>query len=217
MGSPTRKFSVCLTILVAAAALGSPALAADRVRLLPGAPIYLSDAEPEPVRRADRDLQRDLRAVLGKGSPWSAGWLPVVRASWSSEPLPISQRSAIRPFPDASPAPFSLAGLTWCSRAPIPGRHLRHLHILLAVCRRAAPVVLDLWKPAAKPGRVDPSGRAPMVPSALGTLARLVSARPGSAGAVEGPIAGKLRGGCLNHAAPEDEHPRRRNDGPRQL
>ena len=44
-------------------------MAANSVRLLPGVPIYLADSEPEPVRRAVKDLQRDLKAVLGMDSP----------------------------------------------------------------------------------------------------------------------------------------------------
>ncbi len=37
--------------------------------LKPGVPIYLAPSEPEPVRRAVKDLQRDLRSVLGAASP----------------------------------------------------------------------------------------------------------------------------------------------------
>lgn len=43
--------------------------AGGAVHLPPGVPIYLSDSQPEPVRRAVKDLTRDLMAVLGKESP----------------------------------------------------------------------------------------------------------------------------------------------------
>jgi len=47
---------------------GSRGVAAD-FELKPGVPIYVGANEPEPVRRAVRDLQRDLRNVLGVESP----------------------------------------------------------------------------------------------------------------------------------------------------
>jgi hypothetical protein len=39
--------------------------AAAEVRLTPGVPILVSRREPESVQRAVKDLQRDLKAVLG--------------------------------------------------------------------------------------------------------------------------------------------------------
>jgi len=50
--------------------------AAD-VELKPGVPIYVSENEPEPVRRAVQDLQRDLQRVLGTASPVSVELAPV--------------------------------------------------------------------------------------------------------------------------------------------
>jgi hypothetical protein len=50
------------------ATLGAFTQAAADVQLPPGIPIYVSSGEPEPVRRAVRDLQRDLKAVLGSES-----------------------------------------------------------------------------------------------------------------------------------------------------
>jgi hypothetical protein len=59
-----------LLILCAGVAAHSQARPADaQVRLPAGVPIFLSDNEPEPVRRAVTDLRRDLRAVLGSDSP----------------------------------------------------------------------------------------------------------------------------------------------------
>lgn len=49
-------------------ALGLP-LSADPVVLRPGVPIYLSGSASGPVRYAIRDLQRDLKNVLGSESP----------------------------------------------------------------------------------------------------------------------------------------------------
>jgi hypothetical protein len=60
---------LCLTILSAAGALIAQTPSGDAVHLLPGTPICLSDSAPEPVRRAVRDLQRDLNNVLGEESP----------------------------------------------------------------------------------------------------------------------------------------------------
>jgi hypothetical protein len=56
------------TFILAALCLGLPVHAAD-LELKSGVPIYLAANEPEPIRRAVRDLQRDLRAVLGADSP----------------------------------------------------------------------------------------------------------------------------------------------------
>jgi hypothetical protein len=56
-----------LMVGTAATLLAQPAPA--NVRLRPGTPICLSENAPEPVRRAVRDLQRDLKAVLGADSP----------------------------------------------------------------------------------------------------------------------------------------------------
>ena len=44
------------------------AAAAADVRLLPGVPIFVSEQEPESVQRAVKDLQRDLKSVLGTDS-----------------------------------------------------------------------------------------------------------------------------------------------------
>jgi hypothetical protein len=63
----TRPILVLLCAVASAHSQASQA-AAD-LRLLPGVPIFLSDDEPEPVRRAVTDLQRDLRTVLGRDSP----------------------------------------------------------------------------------------------------------------------------------------------------
>ncbi len=64
------KRKLCLLILsLAVVPRGQSARAEDSVRLLPGTPIYVSASEPEPVRRAVKDLQRDLRNVLGSDSP----------------------------------------------------------------------------------------------------------------------------------------------------
>lgn len=56
-------------LLCGAAAILNAGLSAGVVRLLPGTPIYASDSEPEPLRRAVKDLQRDLKKVLGGDSP----------------------------------------------------------------------------------------------------------------------------------------------------
>jgi hypothetical protein len=56
-------------MLITATALLAQGPVGGAVHLAPGAPIYLADTAPEPVRRAVRDLQRDLRTVLGKESP----------------------------------------------------------------------------------------------------------------------------------------------------
>jgi hypothetical protein len=57
----------CLVITLVVVAQTQPAVA--DVRLIPGAPIFVSDREPESVRRAVKDLQRDLKSVLGSESP----------------------------------------------------------------------------------------------------------------------------------------------------
>jgi hypothetical protein len=62
------KLKLCFAIPGAAVVLAAQT-AAGAVHLLPGVPIYLADSQPEPVRRAVKDLQRDLQAVLGKESP----------------------------------------------------------------------------------------------------------------------------------------------------
>jgi hypothetical protein len=54
---------LCAGLSVLAQPQALPAAAA--VRLTPGVPIYVSDLEPPAVRRAVKDLQRDLRSVLG--------------------------------------------------------------------------------------------------------------------------------------------------------
>jgi hypothetical protein len=56
-------------LLAMAVALPATIATGGPVRLHPGTPIYLPLTTPEPVRRAARDLQRDLKAVLGKESP----------------------------------------------------------------------------------------------------------------------------------------------------
>ena len=67
------KINVCLLVIgVAIQGHAQPAFSDDRVQLLPGAPIFVSANEPEPVRRAVQDLQRDLRNVLGSDSPVKA-------------------------------------------------------------------------------------------------------------------------------------------------
>lgn len=61
-----------LGLLIASApgvACVQPASAHGGARLLPGVPIFMSETEPEPVKRAVKDLQRDLHSVLGKDSP----------------------------------------------------------------------------------------------------------------------------------------------------
>jgi len=63
------KFNLRLMIFCGLAVLPGETFSADVVRLPPGTPIYLSDNEPEPIRRAVQDLQRDLKAVLGTDSP----------------------------------------------------------------------------------------------------------------------------------------------------
>lgn len=55
-------------LLLLTLGLGLPIHAAD-LELKPGVPIYVGANEPEPVRRAVRDLQRDLKNVLGVESP----------------------------------------------------------------------------------------------------------------------------------------------------
>jgi hypothetical protein len=45
-----------------------PMAAAADVRLLPGVPIFVSEHEPESVQHAAKDLQRDLKSVLGTDS-----------------------------------------------------------------------------------------------------------------------------------------------------
>lgn len=54
---------------VAAISLLAVAAPAAGIVLKPGVPIYLAPSEPEAVRRAVKDLQRDLRSVLGVESP----------------------------------------------------------------------------------------------------------------------------------------------------
>jgi hypothetical protein len=63
----TRPILLILCSAITAYSQAQPT-SAD-VRLLPGVPIFLSDNEPPSVRRAVKDLQRDLRAVLGSDSP----------------------------------------------------------------------------------------------------------------------------------------------------
>ena len=58
-----------LCAVLAELAQTAPAAANVEVRLPPGVAIFLSDREPEPVRRAVKDLQRDLKSVLGSDSP----------------------------------------------------------------------------------------------------------------------------------------------------
>ncbi len=63
------KLGLCFTTFAAAAALAVQSASGEGVHLRPGVPIYVSDSQPEPVRRAVKDLQRDLAAVLGTPSP----------------------------------------------------------------------------------------------------------------------------------------------------
>jgi hypothetical protein len=63
------KWAAYLFFLGVAAGAQAQSTAAPVVQLRAGAPIYLSDSEPEPVRRAVKDLQRDLKSVLGEDSP----------------------------------------------------------------------------------------------------------------------------------------------------
>jgi hypothetical protein len=59
-----------VSLLLALLAMLAPAPPATTpLRLPPGVPIYIADQEPEPVRRAAKDLQRDLNDVLGRDSP----------------------------------------------------------------------------------------------------------------------------------------------------
>jgi hypothetical protein len=63
------KLKLYLLILGAAgAAQAQVAPARDVLRLLPGSPIYLSASEPGPIQRAAKDLQRDLKNILGADS-----------------------------------------------------------------------------------------------------------------------------------------------------
>jgi hypothetical protein len=59
----------CAMILYAMAGWALPAAAGDVVILEPGVPILVDPAEPAPVHRAVKDLQRDLEKVLGAPSP----------------------------------------------------------------------------------------------------------------------------------------------------
>jgi hypothetical protein len=58
-----------LSLAILGTAVALTAQTAPAVHLNPGAPIYLSESAPQPVRRAVQDLQRDLKTVLGADSP----------------------------------------------------------------------------------------------------------------------------------------------------
>lgn len=58
-----------LTLAAALPVQGQITSARDSPRVFPGSPIYLSAGEPEPIQRAAKDLQRDLKNVLGADSP----------------------------------------------------------------------------------------------------------------------------------------------------
>jgi len=66
------KLSLCVAILSAAVPVAAQTTP-GALHLAPGVPIYLAGNQPEPVRRAVEDLQRDLQAVLGKESPVVSG------------------------------------------------------------------------------------------------------------------------------------------------
>jgi hypothetical protein len=68
MGAPTVMRFRFLAVF-AAAGLAAQTPLPNSVHLVAGAPIYVSDGEPESVRRAALDLQRDLHVVMGENSP----------------------------------------------------------------------------------------------------------------------------------------------------